>query len=49
MNATSFIAFFTYILRQNGIRFYKGLYATFKQVPDIKESTIQFSYRAIAL
>ena len=30
MNASSFITFDTYMLRQNGIRFYKGLYVTFK-------------------
>ena len=29
MNASSFITFFTYMLRQNGKRFYKGLYVTY--------------------
>ena len=29
MNASSLITFFTYMLRQNGKRFYKGLYVTF--------------------
>ena len=29
MNASSFIIFFTHMLRQNGKRFYKGLYVTF--------------------
>ena len=29
MNASGFITFFTYMLRQNGKRFYKGLYVTF--------------------
>ena len=28
MNASSFITFFTYMLRQNGKRLYKGLYVT---------------------
>ena len=37
MNASSFITFFTYMLQQNGKRFYKGLYATFKLGPDLKE------------
>ena len=45
MNAISFITFFTYMLRQNGKRFYKGLYVTFKLAPDLKTN----SYRAIAL
>ena len=31
MNASSFITFLTYMLRQNGKRFYKGLYVTFKE------------------
>ena len=35
MNASSFITFFTYMLRQNGKRFYKGLYVTFKLAPDL--------------
>ena len=35
MNASSFITFVTYMLRQNGIRFYKGLYVTFKLAPDL--------------
>ena len=37
MNASSFITFVTYMLRQNGIRFYKGLYVTFKLAPDVKK------------
>ena len=36
MNASGFITFFTYMLRQNGIRFYKGLYVTFKLAPVLK-------------
>ena len=43
MNASSFITFDTYILRQNGIRFYKGLYVTFKLVPDLKKTTVYLS------
>ena len=43
MNASSFITFGTYMLRQNGIRFYKGLYATFKLAPDLKKNTVNLS------
>ena len=43
MNASSFITFFTYMLRQNGKRFYKGLYVTFKLAPDIKNNTVYLS------
>ena len=39
MNASSFITFVTYMLRQNGICFYKGLYVTFKLAPDVKKNT----------
>ena len=28
------------MLRQNGIRFYKGLYVTFKLAPDLKKNTV---------
>ena len=35
------------MLQQNGKRFYKGLYVTFKLAPDLKK--IQYTYRAIAL
>ena len=31
------------MLRHNGIRFYKGLYATFKLAPDLKEYTVYLS------
>ena len=44
MNASSFIAFVTYMLRQNGIRFYKGLYITFKLAPDLKNTAYLSSY-----
>ena len=43
MNASSFITFFTYMLQQNGKRFYKGLYVTFKLVPDLKNNTVYLS------
>ena len=37
MNASGFITFFTYMLQQNGKRFYNGLYVTFKLAPDLKK------------
>ena len=40
MNASSFITFFTYMLRQNGKCFYKGLYITFKLASDLKKNTV---------
>ena len=40
MNASSFINFFTYVLRQNGKRFYKGLYVTFKLTQNLKKNTV---------
>ena len=40
MNASSFITFVIYMLRQNGIRFYKGLHVTFKLAPDLKKNTV---------
>ena len=43
MNASSFITFFTYMLQENGKRFYKGLYVTFNLAPDIKKNTIYLS------
>ena len=43
MNASSFITFFAYMLRQNGKRFYKGLYVTFKLAPDLKKNTVYLS------
>ena len=43
MNASSFITFDTYMLRQNGIRFYKGLYVTIKLAPDLKKNTVYLS------
>ena len=43
MNASSYIAFFTYMLQQNGICFYKGLYVTFKLAPDLNKNTVYLS------
>ena len=43
MNASGFITFFTYMLRQNGNRFYKGLYVTFKVTPALKKNTVYLS------
>ena len=43
MNASSFITFVTYMLRQNGICFYKGLYVTLKLAPDLKKNTVFIS------
>ena len=40
MNASSFITFVTYMLRQNSIRFYNGLYVTFKLAPVLKKNTV---------
>ena len=40
MNASSFITFFTYMLQQNGKRFYKGLYVTFNLVSELKKNTV---------
>ena len=43
MNASSFITFFTYMLQQNGKRFYKGLFVIFILAPDLKENTVYLS------
>ena len=43
MNASSFITFFTYMLLENGKRFYKGLYVTVELTPDIKKNTVYLS------
>ena len=37
MNASSFITFFTYMLRQNVILFWKELFVAFKMAPNIKK------------
>ena len=43
MNASSFITFFTYMLRQNVIPFWKELFVAFKMVPNIKKHSLYFS------
>ena len=43
MNASSFITFFTNMLRQNGKRFHKGLCVTFKLAPNLKKNTVYLS------
>ena len=43
MNASRFITFVTYMLQQNDICFYKGLYAIFKLAPDLKKNTVYIS------
>ena len=43
MNASSFVTFFTYMLRQNGKRFYKRLYVTFKLALDLKKNAVYLS------
>ena len=43
MNASGFITFGTYLLRRNGIHFYKGLYITFELVPYPKKNTVYLS------
>ena len=40
MNASSFITFVTYMLQQNGIRFYRVSYVTFELAPDLKTNTV---------
>ena len=46
MYASSFITFVAYMLRQNGIRFYKGLYVTFRLAPDLKKNTVYLLSRS---
>ena len=43
MNASGFITFFTYMLRQSGKRFYKGLHVTFIVAPDLKKNRVYLS------
>ena len=43
MNASSFITIVTYMLRQNGIRLYKGLYVTVKLAPELTKNTVYLS------
>ena len=48
MNASSFITFFTYMLRQNVIPFRKELFVAFKMAPNIKKHSVYFSsYRRL--
>ena len=48
MNASSFITFFTYMLRQNVIPFWKELFVAFKVAPNIKKNSLYFSsYRGL--
>ena len=37
MNASGFITYFTYMLRQNVIPFWKELFVAFKMAPNIKK------------
>ena len=43
MNASSFIAFLTYMLRHNVIPFWKELFVAFKMAPNIKKHSLYFS------
>ena len=48
MNASSFITFFTYMLRQNVIPFWKELFVAFKMAPNMNKRSIYFSsYRRL--
>ena len=48
MNASSFITFFTYMLLQNAIPFWKELLVTFKMAPNKKKHSLYFSsYRTL--
>ena len=48
MNASSFITFFTYMLRQNVIHFWKELFVAFKKPPNTKKHSLYFSsYRRL--
>ena len=48
VNASSFITFFTYMLRQNVIPFWKELFVAFKVAPNIKKNSLYFSsYRRL--
>ena len=42
MNASSLKAFFTYMLRQNVIPFWKELFVAFKMTPNIKKHSLFF-------
>ena len=48
MNASSFITFFTYMLRQNIIPVWKELFVVIKMAPNIKKHSLYFSsYRSL--
>ena len=48
MNASSFKTFFTYMLRQNVIPFWKELFLAFQMAPNIKKHSLFFSsYRPL--
>ena len=48
MNASCFITFFIYMLRQNSIPFWKVLFVTFKMAPSIKKNSQYFlNYRPL--
>ena len=48
MNASSFITFFTYMLRQNVVPFWKELFVAFEMAPNIKKHALYFSsYRCL--
>ena len=48
MNASSFITFFIYMLRQHSIRFWKEIFVAFKMAPNIKKHSLYFSnYRRL--
>ena len=48
MNASSFITFFTYMLRHNVIPFWKELFVVFKMAPNIKKHSLYVSgYRRL--
>ena len=43
MNASGFITFFTYVLRQNGKHSYKGLYVTFELAQNQKKNAVRLT------
>ena len=43
MNESSFITFFTYMLRQNVTPFWKELFVAFKMAPNKKKNSLSFS------
>ena len=48
MNASSFLTFFTYMLRLNVIPYWKELFIAYKMAPNIKKNSLYFSsYRRL--